>query len=174
MLLKATRHLDENGMFTKERKMFSAEFLTTSLVVVLIPGTGVIYTVSTGLFLGQRPSIAAAFGCTAGILPHLCAAVLGLSAIVHMSALAFQVVKYAGTIYLLYMAWSMWRQTGQLQLNRPIQASSGFSIARRGFLLNILNPKLSIFFLAFLPLFVPANSITPLLQMLVLGAFSWP
>lgn len=150
--------------------MFSAEFLTTSLVVVLIPGTGVIYTVSTGLFLGWRESIAAALGCTAGILPHLCASIVGLSAILHMSALAFQVLKYAGTLYLLYMAWSMWRQTGRLQLNRSIQSKEGFSIALRGFLINILNPKLSIFFLAFLPLFVPPGAASPLKQMLMLSA----
>ena len=149
--------------------MFSAEFLTTSLVVVLIPGTGVIYTVSTGLFLGWRESIAAALGCTAGILPHLCASVLGLSAILHMSALAFQVLKYAGTLYLLYMAWSMWRETGRLQLNRSIQSRDGFSIALRGFLINILNPKLSIFFLAFLPLFVPPGAESPLRHMLMLS-----
>jgi len=150
--------------------MFSAEFLTTSLVVVLIPGTGVIYTASTGLFLGRRKSVAAAIGCTAGIVPHLCASIVGLSAILHMSALAFQALKYAGTIYLLYMAWSMWRQTGRLQLNRPTQSSRGFSIALRGFLINILNPKLSIFFLAFLPLFIPPDAVSPLGRMLVLSA----
>jgi threonine/homoserine/homoserine lactone efflux protein len=156
--------------FRTEIKMFSLEFLTTSLVVVLIPGTGVIYTVSTGLFLGWRQSIAAALGCTAGILPHLCACVLGLSAILHMSALAFQVLKYAGTLYLLYMAWSMWRETGQLQLNRQIRGKSdGFSVALRGFLINILNPKLSIFFLAFLPLFVPSGADSPLGYLLMLS-----
>ena len=150
--------------------MFNAEFLMTSLVVVLIPGTGVIYTVSTGLFLGWRQSIAAALGCTAGILPHLCAAVLGLSAILHQSALAFQALKYAGTLYLLYMAWSMWRETGQLQLNRSMRNKGSFSIASRGFLINILNPKLSIFFLAFLPLFVPSGVDSPLRHMLMLSA----
>ena len=73
--------------------MLSAEFLLTSLVVVLIPGTGVIYTISNGLFLGKRASIAAALGCTAGIIPHLTACILGLSALLHMSALAFQIIK---------------------------------------------------------------------------------
>ena len=93
----------------------STEFFLTSLVVVLIPGTGVIYTVSNGLFLGRRASIAAAIGCTAGILPHLAASVLGLSAILHMSAVAFQAIKYAGAGYLLYLAWVMWRETGALK-----------------------------------------------------------
>ena len=151
-------------------RMFSSEFLLTSLVVVLIPGTGVIYTVSTGLFLGWRASIAAALGCTAGILPHLSASVLGLSAILHMSALAFQIIKFAGSAYLLYLAWSMWRETGALEFNRPAEKNGIFQIALKGFLINILNPKLSIFFLAFLPLFVSPNAIFPVQQMLILSA----
>jgi len=149
--------------------MFSTEFLLTSLVVVLIPGTGVIYTVSTGLFLGWRASIAAAFGCTAGIVPHLTASILGLSAILHMSALAFQVVKFAGAAYLLYLAWSMWRETGGFEFNSSCPQNGLRQIATRGFLINILNPKLSIFFLAFLPLFVSPNTSSPLFQMFILS-----
>ena len=150
--------------------MFSTEFLITSLVVVLVPGTGVIYTVSTGLFMGRRASIAAACGCTAGIIPHLTASILGLSAILHMSAVAFQSIKYAGAIYLLYLAWSMWRETGALQFNSPSARKNLRHIALRGFLLNILNPKLSIFFLAFLPLFVAPGSSSPLLEMVLMSA----
>ena len=149
--------------------MFSTEFLITSLVVVLIPGTGVIYTVSTGLFIGWRASIAAASGCTAGIIPHLSASVLGLSAILHMSAVAFQVVKYAGAIYLLYLAWSMWRETGALKFNSPSSKNGLLKIATKGFLINILNPKLSIFFLAFLPLFVSPDTSSPISQMFILS-----
>lgn len=150
--------------------MFSAEFLLTSLIVVLVPGTGVIYTVSTGLFLGWRASIAAAFGCTAGIIPHVSASILGLSAILHMSAVAFQSVKFAGAIYLLYVAWSMWRDTGAVKLNTPSSNNGFYRIARRGFLLNILNPKLSIFFFAFLPLFVSPGTSSPLFEMFALSA----
>jgi threonine/homoserine/homoserine lactone efflux protein len=149
--------------------MFNPEFLITSLVVVLIPGTGVIYTVSTGLFFGWRASVAAAIGCTAGIIPHLSASILGLSAIIHMSAVAFQSVKYAGTAYLLYLAWSMWRDTGTLSFNSPSHKNSLGQIATRGFLINILNPKLSIFFLAFLPLFVSPNTSTPMFEMFILS-----
>ena len=149
--------------------MVSSEFLITSLVVVLIPGTGVIYTVSSGLFLGRRASIAAAFGCTIGILPHLTASILGLSAILHMSALAFQAVKYAGAAYLLYLAWSMWRETGALTFDSPSSKKGMLQIATKGFLINILNPKLSIFFLAFLPLFVAPDASSPTFQMLFLG-----
>ena len=149
--------------------MFSTEFLITSLVVVLIPGTGVIYTVSTGLFLGWRASIAAAFGCTAGIIPHLSASILGLSAILHMSALAFQAVKFAGAAYLLYLAWAMWRETGSLKFDTPTNQNGLWKIATKGFLINILNPKLSIFFLAFLPLFVSPSASSPTFQMIILG-----
>ena len=150
--------------------MFSTEFLLTSLVVVLIPGTGVIYTVSTGLFMGWRASIAAAVGCTAGIIPHLTASILGLAAILHMSAVAFQAVKYAGVVYLIYLAWCMWRETGALQFDASTTRRGVRQIIIRGFLINILNPKLSIFFLAFLPLFVSPQAASPTLQMLVLSA----
>ena len=148
--------------------MFSTEFLITSLVVILIPGTGVIYTVSAGFFLGWRASIAAAFGCTAGIVPHLTASILGLSAILHMSALAFQVVKFAGAAYLLYLAWSMWRE-GAFEFYSYCPQNGLWQIATRGFLINILNPKLSIFFLAFLPLFVSPNTSSPIFQMFILS-----
>jgi threonine/homoserine/homoserine lactone efflux protein len=149
--------------------MFSTEFLITSLVVVLIPGTGVIYTISNGLFLGWRASIAAAFGCTAGIIPHLSASIIGLSAILHMSALAFQAVKFAGAAYLLYLAWAMWRETGSLKFDSHSKKTGLWQIVRRGFLINILNPKLSIFFLAFLPLFVNPNASSPTLNMVFLS-----
>jgi len=134
--------------------MLSTEFFLTALVVVLVPGTGVIYTVSIGLSHRWRASLAAALGCTAGILPHLTASILGLSAILHISARAFQVLKYAGSLYLLYLAWAMWRDTGSLKFDQPASKMSGFQIALKGFLINILNPKLTIFFFAFFPLFV--------------------
>ncbi|MBE0584915.1 MAG: LysE family translocator [Desulfofustis sp.] len=149
--------------------MAGAEFFITSLIVVLIPGTGVIYTISNGLFLGWRASIAAAVGCTAGIIPHMTASILGLSAVLHMSAIAFHVVKYVGAGYLLYLAWAIWRETGTLQFNAPSAETDWWRIVRRGFLINILNPKLSIFFLAFLPLFVSPLSTTPTLDMMLLS-----
>jgi len=150
--------------------MLSMEFLVTSLVVVLMPGTGVIYTVSTGLFKGWQASIAAATGCTAGILPHLMASIQGLSAIMHMSALAFQVVKFAGTAYLLYLAWSMWRDKGVLGFGDTGKRKGLWQVAVKGVLINILNPKLSIYFLAFLPLFVPSGTTSPLIQMFLMSA----
>ncbi|NVK56796.1 MAG: LysE family translocator [Alteromonadaceae bacterium] len=149
--------------------MISIEFLITSLVVVLIPGTGVLYTVATGLFNGKSASFFAALGCTLGIIPALVASTLGLAALFHTSALVFQVVKYLGVAYLLYLAWQMWKSSSPLSVDNSEQGRRYTHIAVKGFLLNILNPKLSIFFLAFLPQFIPANTTNALLSMLVLG-----
>ncbi len=149
--------------------MLSTEFLLTSLIVVLIPGTGVIYTVSNGLFLGWRAALIASLGCTLGIVPHLTASILGLSAILHMSSLTFQIIKMAGAVYLLFLAWSMWKETGSIRLTSPEKSKNMFQVGIRGILLNILNPKLSIFFLAFLPLFVSPESATPTWDMMLLS-----
>lgn len=150
--------------------MITAEFLITSLIVVLIPGTGVIYTVSTGLIQGRRASIYAALGCTAGIVPHLLATVLGLAAVMHTSALAFQVLKYAGVAYLFYVAWATWRDTSAFAVDGSLAKTSASGLVVKAFLLNILNPKLTIFFLAFLPQFVAPDASQPLAQLMLLSA----
>lgn len=150
--------------------MLTTEFLITSLIIVLLPGTGVIFTVATGLSSGRRASISASVGCTLGIVPHLMASIFGLAALLHTSSLAFQAFKYAGVIYLLFLAWGMWRQTGSIRFdNNETPATSHFRIALQAMLINILNPKLSIFFLAFLPQFIPTNTATPLSDMLILS-----
>ncbi len=143
----------------------SLEFLITALVVVLVPGTGVIYTLSCGLTRGAKVSIAAALGCTLGIVPHMAASIFGLAALLHASALAFQIVKYAGVAYLLYMAWGAWRESGALDVSEKVEAARLHKVAVRGILINILNPKLSIFFLAFLPQFIAADTASPVLHM---------
>lgn len=148
----------------------SVEFLITALVVVLVPGTGVVYTVAAGLGGGRRASIAAAFGCTLGIIPAILASVIGLAALMHTSALVFQVVKYAGVAYLLYLAWQMLRNSGPLDLNaNGGPRKSLAATARTAFLINILNPKLTVFFLAFLPQFVTPTAANPAFEMTLLG-----
>ncbi|WP_444884648.1 LysE family translocator [Microbulbifer sp. PSTR4-B] len=149
--------------------MISLEFLLTSLVVVLIPGTGVLYTVATGLFIGRKASLFAALGCTLGIIPALLASAFGLAAIFHTSVIAFQIVKYIGAVYLLYLAYQMWRFSSPLSVSNQQSDSKYSGIIVKGFLLNILNPKLSIFFLAFLPQFIPATTEGALDSMLTLG-----
>jgi threonine/homoserine/homoserine lactone efflux protein len=149
--------------------MINPEFLLTSLVVVLIPGTGVVYTINTGLTLKWRASIAAAIGCTLGIVPHILASILGLSALLNMSAQVFSALKIAGSMYLLYLAWKMWHEAGTLEINQKTTGASGMQIAIKGIAINLLNPKLTIFFFAFLPLFVSQNSVSPTLEMIVLS-----
>ncbi len=148
----------------------SLDFLITSMVVILIPGTGVIYTLATGLGAGRAASIAAAFGCTLGILPHIAAAMFGLAAVLHTSAVLFTTLKYLGAAYLLYLAWLTLREAGPVTIGRRNRRGEGKSrIVSTGFLINILNPKLSIFFLAFLPQFVDADSPSWIGQMLTLA-----
>jgi len=149
--------------------MISIEFLITSLIVVLVPGTGVIFTVSTGIVQGRKASVYAALGCTAGILPHLLATVLGLAAIMHTSALAFQVLKYAGVAYLLYVAFATWRDKSAFAVESSAPKAGAVRLVTRAILLNVLNPKLTIFFLAFLPQFVEPSTVSPLAQLLTLS-----
>jgi len=151
-------------------------FLLTSLIVVASPGTGVLYTLAVALAQGSRASIAAAFGCTLGIVPHMTAAMLGLAAVLHTSALAFAALKWCGVLYLLYMAWQALRESGALAVEarpeRETRSRSHRRVIVTGFLINILNPKLSIFFLAFLPQFIAADETYPVALMLELsGAF---
>ena len=148
----------------------SFEFFITALIVILIPGTGVIYTIATGIGRGRVASMAAAFGCTIGILPHILASSLGLAAILHTSAMLFQGLKYAGAAYLIYLAWQTLRQKGPLVFDDKNNKANLPTIAKTGFLINILNPKLSIFFLAFLPQFISPTLENSVPQMFVLGA----
>jgi threonine/homoserine/homoserine lactone efflux protein len=150
----------------------SWEFLVTSLIVIVSPGTGVLYTLAAGLSRGASASVVAAFGCTLGIVPHMAAAILGLAALLHTSALAFETFKWLGVAYLLYLAWSALREKGALRVEagETMGARSALAVTVEGILINILNPKLSIFFFAFLPQFVSGNEAHPLAHMLLLSA----
>ena len=149
----------------------SIEFLLTTLIVVATPGTGVVYTLAAGLSRGAKASLIAAIGCTLGIVPHMIAAITGLAAVLHTSAVAFQTLKYLGVAYLLYMGWSMLREKGALTVEeRDPQPQSVRRVITQGVLINILNPKLTIFFFAFLPQFVPSGAPHGLLTMVELSA----
>ncbi|PAS96772.1 MAG: lysine transporter LysE [Candidatus Dactylopiibacterium carminicum] len=150
--------------------MITLEFLVTSFVVVLMPGTGALFTISTGLGQGRRACAYAALGCTAGIIPHLLATVLGLAAVMHTSALAFQLLKYAGVAYLFYLAFMTWRDRAAFALEGGQAPVSPLGLAVKAILLNLLNPKLTIFFLAFLPQFVDPAAARPLPGLLLLSA----
>jgi len=129
------------------------EFLLAALIVVLIPGTGVLYTIATAITRGWTASAAAAFGCTLGIVPAIIAAFIGLSALLHTGAIAYTVIKYAGAAYLMYLAYQTWNDRGPIALSRDVPTSY-LKLATTGTLINVLNPKLSVFFLAFLPQFI--------------------
>ena len=147
----------------------STEFLLTTLIVVATPGTGVLYTLAAGLSHGARASVVAAVGCTLGVVPHMLAAITGLAALLHTSALAFEILKYLGVAYLIFMAWSTLREKGALTVEEdaPLPASK---VIVSGVLINLLNPKLTIFFFAFLPQFVSTTEANASLRMLVLSA----
>ena len=148
----------------------SIEFLLTSFIVVATPGTGVLYTMAAGLSRGARASFIAAVGCTLGIIPHMTAAITGLAALLHTSAIAFQILKYLGVAYLLYMAWNTRRDKGGLMVEKDTAPRSATKVIVSGILINILNPKLTIFFFAFLPQFVSANEPSAFLRMVELSA----
>ena len=147
----------------------SPEFLLTTLIIVASPGTGAIYTIAAGLSRGGRASVWAAFACTIGIVPHLIAALTGLAALLHASALAFEIVKYAGVAYLLYMAWATLREKGALKIEAKVDERTSWQVLVDGVLINVLNPKLSIFFVAFLPQFIAPNEPNVLARMLELS-----
>jgi threonine/homoserine/homoserine lactone efflux protein len=147
----------------------TAAFWITTLVIVATPGTGVLYTVGAALARGWRASLLAAFACTLGIVPHVAAAVTGLAALLHASALAFESLRFAGVAYLVYLAWKTWRDHGALEVDETQRRPDAWSVIRTGVLINLLNPKLTLFFFAFLPQFVrPGPDALP--QMLVLSA----
>lgn len=147
----------------------STAFLLTTLIIVATPGTGVLYTLAAGLSRGARASVIAAVGCTLGIVPHMAAAITGLAALLHTSALAFQTLKYLGVAYLLFMAWSTLRDKGALTVAETAPVSTTKVIVS-GILINILNPKLTIFFFAFLPQFVSTDEAHASVRMLELSA----
>ncbi len=158
------------GAIARRGDLTTPEFLLTSVIVVATPGTGVLYTLAAGLSRGARASIVAAVGCTLGIVPHIVAAITGVAALLHASAVAFQALKYLGVAYLLYMAWSTWRDKGALRVEDEGSPRSAGQVIVSGILINILNPKLTIFFFAFLPQFVNLDEASALGRMVGLSA----
>jgi threonine/homoserine/homoserine lactone efflux protein len=132
----------------------SVAFFVTTLVIVATPGTGVLFTVAAGMSRGARASVVAAIGCTLGVVPHMVAAITGLAALLNASAVAFQTLKYAGVVYLLYLTWQTWRDRTPLEVDQQAPPQSALQVIRTAVLINVLNPKLTIFFFAFLPQFV--------------------
>jgi len=150
--------------------MLYNDFLVTSLLIVISPGTGAIITLSAGLRQGKRSAIVAAAGCTLGVLPHMLAAITGLATLLHASPLLFSIVKYTGVAYLLFMAWQTLRDKTLLSAESSRSDLSHRALIIQAVVANILNPKLSLFFLAFLPQFIATGDAHPTQSMLILSA----
>jgi len=149
--------------------MISLEYIIAALLVILVPGTGVIYTIGIALVNNFSQVVFAALGCTLSITPHLLATVFGVSAILRTSTVLFTVLKFFGVMYLLYIAYCMYKDKGILEIKNENKLVSNYQVFKNGFLLNVLNPKLSIFFLAFIPQFISNTSTTPMLDMFIMG-----
>lgn len=147
----------------------SIAFLLTTLVVVVTPGTGAVYSIAAGLSRGTKAGIIAALGCTLGVVPHMIAAITGLAAILNASAIAFETIKWLGVAYLLYLAWQTIRDRSMIDVERDAAPVSFWRVIRTAVLINLLNPKLTIFFFAFLPQFVPAGAADGAWQMIGLS-----
>jgi len=145
----------------------SLAFLVTSLIIIATPGTGAILTIAAGIRGGKRLSVVTAFGCTLGIVPHLVAAITGTAALLRLGGVAFEVLRWVGIAYLLYMAISTWR-SGALALDSSVPPQSAMLTIGNAILANLLNPKLTLFFFAFLPQFVRTDAAS-LPQMLTLS-----
>lgn len=141
--------------------MLYNDFLMTSLLIVISPGTGAIITLSAGLRQGKRSAIVAAAGCTLGVLPHMLAAITGLATLLHASPILFSIVKYTGVAYLLFMAWQTLRDKTLLSAESSRSDLSHRALIIQTVVANILNPKLSLFFLAFLPQFIATGDAHP-------------
>jgi threonine/homoserine/homoserine lactone efflux protein len=147
----------------------STAFLLTTLVVVATPGTGSLYTIAAGLSRGRRASLVAAAGCTVGIVPHMVAAIAGLAALLYTSSVAFSVLKYFGVGYLLLLAWRTLRDRSPLALDDAPTPRSAARVIAQAVLINLLNPKLTIFFFAFVPQFVDPGQPSTTLRMVALS-----
>lgn len=144
------------------------DFLLTTLIIVATPGTGALYTLAAALGGGRRSAIIAAFGCTLGIIPHMLAAALGLAALVTAEPRLFEAIRYAGIAYLVWMAIGLWR-SGLAADPAAEPHQEAWRIIRKAVLINLLNPKLSLFFLAFLPQFVTPPDPAPLVTIALLS-----
>jgi threonine/homoserine/homoserine lactone efflux protein len=147
-----------------------AALLLSALVISLVPGPDMLFVAATGMARGPRAGVAGALGVSGGVLIHTLAAAIGLSALIHSSASVFEAIRWVGIAYLLWLAFSSLRATDtDLAPETEPESSSLVTVAARGALTNLLNPKVILFFLAFLPQFVDPARGAVWAQLLVLG-----
>jgi threonine/homoserine/homoserine lactone efflux protein len=146
-----------------------ALFVLAGLLLNVIPGADMLYIAGRAGAQGFRAGVLAALGIGAGCFVHIVAATLGLSAILAASAMAFTVVKIIGAVYLIYVGLSLLRSTARPQQAVALARATSSKIFWQGFLTNALNPKVALFFLAFLPQFIALDAPSKSLAMLILG-----
>ena len=146
-----------------------AYFITASVALTILPGPDILFVLTQSISGGKMAGIATASGLCTGVLFHTTAAALGVSAILYKSALAFTILKYAGAVYLLYLAFKTLKEGDRLLFSGDAGESDFSLLYRRGIFMNLLNPKVSLFFLAFLPQFVNTNVGNVSFQMVFLG-----
>lgn len=144
-------------------------FLGAAILLTLLPGPDILFVMAQSISQDKKAGIATALGLCSGLIVHITAATLGVSAIIYQSALAFAVVKYTGAAYLLYLAWQSFKEKEAgftIRQNEPLKYPS---LYKKGIVMNLLNPKVSLFFLALLPQFVDKSIGHIPLQMFLLG-----
>lgn len=144
-------------------------FIAVSMLLTIAPGPDILYVITQSITRGKRAGIATALGLSTGLIVHTTAAAFGVSAILQQSAIAFTILKYAGAIYLFFLAWKAFQEKEHLLSDKPVQNKGTGSLYRQGIYMNILNPKVGLFFLAFLPQFVNSNAGNSSEQMVLLG-----
>ena len=157
--------------------LISPVFVLSAAALALAPGPDILFVVAKGISQGRKMAVVAATGFISGLSIHTTLAVCGLSALLLASTLAFACLKTAGAAYLIYLGVKAWRSSGLLSLPPPGEPGSNKRIFMQAFLMNVLNPKVAIFFLAFLPQFTRPEAGSLAVQFLVLGlgfaAVSW-
>ena len=149
--------------------MTTYTFFITSLIIILLPGTGVIYTISVGILNGKKASVLAAFSCTLGILPHLCTSIALSTLLLQMNPKVFTIIKLTGALYLLYLGCKMMFSKENLEFQPAKKDIAPLTILQQGILINLLNPKLTLFFFSFLPQYIRGNKNNFAFQSFLLG-----
>jgi threonine/homoserine/homoserine lactone efflux protein len=144
-------------------------FLGASMALTIAPGPDNTFIVAQGISRGRKAAVVTALGMCSGVSVHTTAAALGISALLYSSAAAFTILKYAGAAYLLFLAYKALKEQQVLLPQGTADGQSPWVMFRRGFIMNVVNPKVALFFLAFLPQFVSPGEESAALQMLLLG-----
>ncbi|MDP3312607.1 LysE family translocator [Lutibacter sp.] len=144
-------------------------FLVASMILTVMPGPDIVYVLAQSITNGKKYGIATAAGLASGIIIHTTLVAFGVSAIIQQSPQLFWSIKLFGAIYLLYLAFLTFKSTSEIKLDAKVTKKDFFNLYKQGFIMNVLNPKVSIFFLAFFPGFLYHSTQNTVIQFYVLG-----